>query len=130
MAAALPGTAWDNTGGRVSLGMALLLRHQLTGASADLDSGVATLRQAADAPGAGAVTAAVRSQLGMALCRAAGIQAYGVGHDTWPMDHNTTGYGYFREFFASIKATGTLIFQPNPRFLGRKETGVQRALQS
>lgn len=64
----------------------------------------------------------------VALCRAAGIQAYGVGHDSRPVHATTTDYGYFREFFASIKATGTLIFHPRPRFLGHKETGVQRAL--
>lgn len=64
----------------------------------------------------------------VALCRAAGIRAYGVGHDSRPMHADTTDYGYAREVFASIKATGTLLFHPRPRFLGRRETGVQRAL--
>ncbi|AWZ03315.1 hypothetical protein DRB96_01025 [Streptomyces sp. ICC1] len=62
----------------------------------------------------------------VALCRAAGVDAYGVGvaevHDaTWY-------YGGAREVFASGKAALDAVFKPEPRFLGPKEEGVSRAL--
>ncbi|MFE9449511.1 vancomycin high temperature exclusion protein [Streptomyces sp. NPDC006739] len=62
----------------------------------------------------------------VALCEAAGIDSYGVGvadkHDlTWY-------YGGTREVFAAVKAALDVVFDPDPRFLGRKESGVTRAL--
>ncbi|MFJ6798768.1 vancomycin high temperature exclusion protein [Streptomyces sp. NPDC091268] len=62
----------------------------------------------------------------VALCRAAGVDAYGVGvadvHDaTWY-------YGAAREVLASGKAALDASFKPRPRFLGPKEEGVSRAL--
>nr|WSX54701.1 YdcF family protein [Streptomyces sp. NBC_00974] len=62
----------------------------------------------------------------VALCRAAGVDAYGVGvaqaHDvTWY-------YGGTREVFAAGKAALDAVFKPEPRFLGPKEEGVSRAL--
>jgi vancomycin permeability regulator SanA len=68
----------------------------------------------------------------VALCRAAGIQAYGVGDDTGkvPAFATTTRYGYFREVFADIKAIGSITMKPSPRFLGPKEPGIQRALNA
>ncbi|NUT54106.1 MAG: DUF218 domain-containing protein [Saccharothrix sp.] len=65
----------------------------------------------------------------VALCRSAGIDASGVGHDTsqWP---TTTAYGYAREAFAAGKAMWDgLVAKPDPRFLGPRETGVTRALE-
>jgi vancomycin permeability regulator SanA len=64
----------------------------------------------------------------VALCRSVGIAAYGVGHDSYPLDHQTTEYGYAREVIASIKAIGDLVGHPRPHFLGPREPGVQRAL--
>ncbi|MGI8329891.1 SanA/YdcF family protein [Actinomadura scrupuli] len=64
----------------------------------------------------------------VALCRSVGIEAYGVGHDTYPIDGRTTTYGYAREVVASIKAVGDLVAHPRPRFLGPREPGVERAL--
>ncbi|MFD3539272.1 vancomycin high temperature exclusion protein [Streptomyces sp. NPDC058662] len=62
----------------------------------------------------------------VALCQAAGLEAYGVGvadvHDaTWY-------YGGAREVFAAGKAAVDAAFKPAPRFLGQKEEGVSRVL--
>ncbi|MET9120764.1 ElyC/SanA/YdcF family protein [Streptomyces sp. NPDC004528] len=60
------------------------------------------------------------------LCRAAGVRSYGVGVDD---RHDVTWYyGGAREVFAAIKALLDVVFEPDPRFLGRKEPGVARAL--
>nr|WP_308288230.1 ElyC/SanA/YdcF family protein [Streptomyces corallincola] len=64
----------------------------------------------------------------VALCEAAGIDSYGVGvsdrHDvTWY-------YGGTREVFAAGKAALDAAFQPDPHFLGHREPGVARALES
>ncbi|MCW2919996.1 MAG: hypothetical protein JWN52_8064 [Actinomycetia bacterium] len=64
----------------------------------------------------------------VALCRSAGIDAYGVGHDTYAMDHGTTEYGYAREVLASLKAMGDVVAHPQPHFLGPREPGIQQAL--
>ncbi|MFF4248314.1 vancomycin high temperature exclusion protein [Streptomyces sp. NPDC001822] len=60
------------------------------------------------------------------LCRAAGIDAYGVGaadvHDvTWY-------YGGTREVLAAGKALLDAVFEPDPHFLGPRESGVTKAL--
>ncbi|MFJ8884059.1 vancomycin high temperature exclusion protein [Streptomyces sp. NPDC102402] len=62
----------------------------------------------------------------IALCRSAGIDAYGVGaadvHDvTWY-------YGGAREVFAAGKALLDTVFEPDPHFLGPREPGVAEAL--
>jgi vancomycin permeability regulator SanA len=62
----------------------------------------------------------------VALCRSAGVEAYGVGvaepHDaTWY-------YGGVREMFAAGKASLDAVFRPDPRFLGEREPGVRDAL--
>ncbi|MEU1500583.1 ElyC/SanA/YdcF family protein [Streptomyces sp. NPDC005732] len=60
------------------------------------------------------------------LCRAAGVRSYGVGVDD---RHDVTWYyGGAREVFAAGKALLDVVFEPDPRFLGRKEPGVARAL--
>ncbi|MET8580652.1 ElyC/SanA/YdcF family protein [Streptomyces collinus] len=62
----------------------------------------------------------------VALCEAAGVESYGIGvaakHDT------TWYYGGTREVFAAGKAALDAVFRPDPRFLGRREHGVARAL--
>jgi vancomycin permeability regulator SanA len=62
----------------------------------------------------------------LALCRAAGIDAYGVGvaepHDaTWY-------YGALREVAGAAKAGLEATFTPDPHFLGPRERGLDRAL--
>ncbi|MFF7469954.1 ElyC/SanA/YdcF family protein [Streptomyces sp. NPDC008092] len=62
----------------------------------------------------------------VALCEAAGVTSYGVGVDA---KHDVTWYyGGTREVFAAGKAALDAVFEPNPRFLGKKEPGVTRAL--
>ncbi|MEJ2856641.1 MULTISPECIES: SanA/YdcF family protein [unclassified Saccharothrix] len=66
----------------------------------------------------------------VALCRSAGLEAFGVGHDTSRQWGTTTAYGHFREAFASGKAMWDgLVAKPDPRFLGPVETGVTSALR-
>jgi vancomycin permeability regulator SanA len=64
----------------------------------------------------------------VALCRRAGIDAWGVGHDSSGMDEIATGLGYGREVLATLKAMGDVLTESDPRFLGPKEAGVQQAL--
>ncbi|MGW4161684.1 SanA/YdcF family protein [Streptomyces sp. NPDC004788] len=64
----------------------------------------------------------------VALCEAAGVQAYGVGvgepHDvTWY-------YGTTREMAAAGKAALDAALRPDPTFLGAREDGVTKALAS
>ncbi|MGW0783425.1 SanA/YdcF family protein [Streptomyces sp. NPDC002913] len=62
----------------------------------------------------------------IALCRSAGIDAYGVGVDAV---HDVTWYyGGAREVFAAGKALLDTVFEPDPHFLGPRETGVSEAL--
>ncbi|QKV95108.1 YdcF family protein [Streptomyces sp. NA02950] len=62
----------------------------------------------------------------LALCDAAGIDAYGVAvaepHDvTW-------SYGALREVVAANKAAVDAAFRPDPDFLGPRERGIEEAL--
>jgi vancomycin permeability regulator SanA len=62
----------------------------------------------------------------LALCAAAGIDAYGVGVDE---KHDVTWYaGGAREVLAAGKAALDVAFKPDPRFLGPQENGVALAL--
>ncbi|MEU9380500.1 ElyC/SanA/YdcF family protein [Streptomyces sp. NPDC048279] len=62
----------------------------------------------------------------VALCEAAGVQSYGVGVDA---KHDATWYyGGTREVLAAGKAAVDVLFEPNPRFLGKREPGVAKAL--
>ncbi|WP_435849158.1 SanA/YdcF family protein [Streptomyces lavendulocolor] len=62
----------------------------------------------------------------VALCRAADIDVYGVGVGE-PRD-SVWYYGQGRELVAAGKAALDAVFEPDPTFLGRKETGVTEAL--
>jgi vancomycin permeability regulator SanA len=62
----------------------------------------------------------------LALCAAAGIDAYGVGVDE--RHDRTWYYGGVREIAGDAKATGDVLLRPPPRFLGPREHGVTRAL--
>ncbi|MET9966122.1 ElyC/SanA/YdcF family protein [Streptomyces sp. NPDC006356] len=62
----------------------------------------------------------------VALCQEAGVTSYGVGVDA---KHDATWYyGGAREIFAAGKAALDAVFEPDPRFLGPRETGVANAL--
>ncbi|MBX6383709.1 MAG: YdcF family protein [Microbispora sp.] len=64
----------------------------------------------------------------VALCRTAGLDAFGVGDDSsrdWPVE--TVAYAV-REFPASAKGLADSILHSSPRFLGRRETALDRAL--
>ncbi|MEV5157208.1 ElyC/SanA/YdcF family protein [Streptomyces sp. NPDC053728] len=62
----------------------------------------------------------------IALCRSAGIDAYGVGADDV---HDVTWYyGGTREVLAAGKALLDVVFEPDPHFLGPREPGVTEAL--
>lgn len=62
----------------------------------------------------------------IALCRSAGIDAYGVGVDDV---HDVTWYyGGTREVFAAGKALLDVVLEPDPHFLGPREPGVTEAL--
>ncbi|MEU3019629.1 ElyC/SanA/YdcF family protein [Nocardiopsis sp. NPDC007018] len=62
------------------------------------------------------------------LCRAAGIDAVGVGAASMRERGPATVYGWAREVPAAVAALGTMVFRPDPRFLGDYETGVDDAL--
>ncbi|MFH0519011.1 vancomycin high temperature exclusion protein [Streptomyces sp. M41] len=62
----------------------------------------------------------------VALCQEAGVASYGVGVDA---KHDATWYyGGTREIFAAGKAALDALFEPDPRFLGPRESGVTNAL--
>ncbi|RDG35405.1 SanA/YdcF family protein [Streptomyces corynorhini] len=72
------------------------------------------------------VTQGFHIRRAVALCRAAGVESYGVGvaepHDaTWY-------YGEVREIFASGKAAADAVVRRDPTFLGPAEPGVTEAL--
>ncbi|MDT0612090.1 SanA/YdcF family protein [Streptomyces lancefieldiae] len=62
----------------------------------------------------------------VALCQEAGVVSYGVGVDA--VHDATWYYGGAREILAAGKAALDAVFEPDPTFLGPKETGVARAL--
>ncbi|MGW1102612.1 SanA/YdcF family protein [Streptomyces sp. NPDC002540] len=62
----------------------------------------------------------------IALCRSAGIDAYGVGVDA--VHDATWYYGGTREMFAAGKAVLESTFKRDPHFLGPKEPGIAEAL--
>ncbi|WP_232326084.1 SanA/YdcF family protein [Microbispora sp. ATCC PTA-5024] len=77
------------------------------------------------------VTQAFHLPRAVALCRAAGIDAYGVGDDSsryWPFE--TLVFGA-RELPAAAKGVlDALVLHSGPRFLGPRETTLERALAS
>ncbi|WP_245627644.1 SanA/YdcF family protein [Actinomadura oligospora] len=65
----------------------------------------------------------------VALCRAAGIEAYGVGDQSMGGGRtDATINGYLREPLATIKAVGSMTLKPGPRIGGEAEPGVYAAL--
>lgn len=72
------------------------------------------------------VTQGFHVRRAIALCRAAGIDVYGVGVDA--VHDATWYYGGTREVFAAGKAALEALFKPDPHFLGPREPGVDAAL--
>jgi vancomycin permeability regulator SanA len=62
----------------------------------------------------------------VALCRTAGLDAWGVPHTVWY--RGSTEIGYAREPLAMLKAMIDIVIQPDPAILGRPERGVREAL--
>jgi len=72
------------------------------------------------------VSQAFHIRRALALCAAAGIDAYGIGVDE---KHDVTWYaGGARELLASGKAALDVVVRPDPEFLGPHENGIARAL--
>lgn len=73
------------------------------------------------------VSQAFHIRRALALCRAAGIDSYGVGVDE---KHDLTWYyGGTRELAGAVKAAFDATFTPDPTFLGPRERGVAAALR-
>jgi vancomycin permeability regulator SanA len=64
----------------------------------------------------------------VALCRAAGIDASGVGDASLAVRRTATLYGYGREIAAAFKAVGEAVFRPAPHLVGPPEPAVTDAL--
>ncbi|GAA3888087.1 ElyC/SanA/YdcF family protein [Saccharothrix violaceirubra] len=65
------------------------------------------------------------------LCRRAGVDAYGVGHETWDDYRGTTVQQYVRESVAAYKALWEgVVVRRDPKFLGPQEPGVIQALDA
>ncbi|MEV8452253.1 ElyC/SanA/YdcF family protein [Streptomyces sp. NPDC052095] len=74
------------------------------------------------------VTQGFHIRRAVALCRTAGIDAYGVGVDA--VHDATWYYGGTREVFAAGKAALDALLDRDPHFLGPRETGIVEALGS
>jgi vancomycin permeability regulator SanA len=61
------------------------------------------------------------------LCRRAGVTAFGLGDDSSRDFPQLTRRLELRELLAGVKAGWTLLARPDPRFLGPREVGVDRA---
>lgn len=66
----------------------------------------------------------------LTLCRAVGIEAWGVGDDSSGYAPIATVISYARELPAAIKAVFSLAVRPDPRFLGPREPGVREVLRT
>jgi vancomycin permeability regulator SanA len=66
----------------------------------------------------------------VALCRAAGIDATGVGDPSLQARGVATVYGYLRELPAAFKALGDALFRPVPQRLGPPTTTLADAVQT
>lgn len=66
------------------------------------------------------------------LCRAAGIETYGVGDGdvAWALGHQEYLRDTSREVLAGMSGMYQAAFRPNPTFLGRQETGIADALRA
>jgi vancomycin permeability regulator SanA len=76
------------------------------------------------------VTQSFHVRRAVALCRAAGMTASGVGDDSARQFTAAWERGAFRERLAGVKAAYDVVSGRDPVFLGRRETGVDDALRS
>ena len=68
-------------------------------------------------------------QRSVALCQSVGITAYGVADHSQPRSL-TYARGWTRDQLADVKAVYCMAIQPDPKYLGRHETTVDRAVNS
>lgn len=66
------------------------------------------------------------------LCRAAGIETYGVGDGDagWRLGHQEYLHDEAREVLAGMSSLYQAVFKPNPTFLGPRDSGVADALRA
>jgi vancomycin permeability regulator SanA len=62
------------------------------------------------------------------LCRAAGIDAIGVGDASLPVRRTATVYGWLREVPAAVKALGDTIFRRPPQQVGEPTSTLADAV--
>ncbi|WP_233159077.1 vancomycin high temperature exclusion protein [Pseudonocardia sp. MH-G8] len=74
------------------------------------------------------VTQAFHLPRAVVLCRAAGIDAVGVGDPSMPARGTATVYGWVREVPAAVKALGDALFRPAPQQLGSPTTALADAV--
>ncbi|WP_406289862.1 vancomycin high temperature exclusion protein [Embleya sp. NBC_00896] len=75
------------------------------------------------------VTQSFHLRRALGLCRAAGLDAYGVADESLTWGHlGPTVYGSGREMFAAIKATGQIVLKPDPRVNSPESDEIRRAL--
>ncbi|MGC0420518.1 SanA/YdcF family protein [Embleya sp. AB8] len=75
------------------------------------------------------VTQSFHLRRALGLCRAAGIDAYGVADQSLTWGHlGPTLYGTGREVLAAVKATGTIVLKPDPRASDPESDEIRRAL--
>jgi vancomycin permeability regulator SanA len=75
------------------------------------------------------VTQAFHVPRAVALCRAVGVVADGVGDDSVAVYRRLWWRGIAREQLASVKAAWDVLTRRDPVFLGPRETGVEDALR-
>ncbi|WP_157393031.1 SanA/YdcF family protein [Nocardia terrae] len=63
----------------------------------------------------------------VAMCRAVGIDATGVGDDTQPHS-DIYRKNWLRDQLADTKAVYSILVRPEPKFLGKQETSVRDAM--
>ncbi|MEU8242834.1 ElyC/SanA/YdcF family protein [Actinoplanes missouriensis] len=73
------------------------------------------------------VTQSFHIERAVALCRALGVDATGVGDETVRSDRRLWLRGEIREEFAAVKAAADVLSRRDPILLGRHETGVDAA---
>jgi vancomycin permeability regulator SanA len=74
------------------------------------------------------VTQAFHLPRAVVLCRAAGIDATGVGDRSLQARGTATAYGWLREVPAAVKALGDALYRPAPRQLGPPTTALADAV--
>ncbi|MBN1172148.1 MAG: YdcF family protein [Micromonosporaceae bacterium] len=66
----------------------------------------------------------------VALCRSVGMDAIGVRASSGVLSEETLRRLAWRDRLACVKAVGEIIVKPDPKYLGRHETGIEEALTS